>query len=86
MDSVESSPTSTAKDIAANSANADGSDVSNSQSALRDNISKKGKNAYYYAHAHKATGPKVSQEDNHSVAVVGVFDPYLTTNPPLLSW
>lgn len=29
------------------------------QSALRDNISKKGKNAYYYAHAHKATGPEV---------------------------
>lgn len=31
------------------------------QSALRDNISKKGKNAYYYAHAHKATGPEVGQ-------------------------
>lgn len=27
-------------------------------SALRDNIEKKGKNAYYFAHAHKATGPK----------------------------
>jgi len=27
-------------------------------SALGDNIARKGKNAYYYAHAHKATGPK----------------------------
>jgi len=30
-------------------------------SALGDNIARKGKNAYYYAHAHKATGPKVSE-------------------------
>uniref|UniRef100_A0A7S2H6N3 CS domain-containing protein n=1 Tax=Helicotheca tamesis TaxID=374047 RepID=A0A7S2H6N3_9STRA len=29
-----------------------------SKSALQDNIEKKGKNAYYFAHAHKATGPK----------------------------
>jgi hypothetical protein len=28
------------------------------QSALRDNIARKGKNAYYFAHAHKATGPQ----------------------------
>ena len=27
-------------------------------SALRDNIARKGKNAYYFAHAHKATGPE----------------------------
>lgn len=27
-------------------------------SALEDNIKQKGKNAYYFAHAHKATGPK----------------------------
>mmetsp|Transcript_30588 Transcript_30588/g.35664 ORF Transcript_30588/g.35664 Transcript_30588/m.35664 type:complete len:240 (+) Transcript_30588:141-860(+) len=27
-------------------------------SALQDNIESKGKNAYYFAHAHKATGPK----------------------------
>eukprot|EP00581_Thalassiosira_minuscula_P009266 CAMPEP_0183708256 /NCGR_PEP_ID=MMETSP0737-20130205/4625_1 /TAXON_ID=385413 /ORGANISM="Thalassiosira miniscula, Strain CCMP1093" /LENGTH=216 /DNA_ID=CAMNT_0025936099 /DNA_START=30 /DNA_END=677 /DNA_ORIENTATION=- len=47
--SVEDSPTSTAEV----------DDVANqSESALRDNIAKKGKNAYYYAHAHKATGPK----------------------------
>ena len=26
-------------------------------SALRDNIASKGKNAYYYAHSHKADGP-----------------------------
>lgn len=29
-----------------------------SSSALADNIARKGKNAYYFAHAHKATGPK----------------------------
>ena len=28
-----------------------------SVSALRDNIATKGKNAYYYAHSHKADGP-----------------------------
>lgn len=28
------------------------------RSALQDNIARKGKNAYYFAHAHKATGPK----------------------------
>jgi hypothetical protein len=27
------------------------------RSALQDNIARKGKNAYYFAHAHKATGP-----------------------------
>jgi hypothetical protein len=30
----------------------------NEKSALRENIERKGKNAYYYAHGHKATGPK----------------------------
>ena len=30
-----------------------------SKSALEDNLNRKGKNAYYYAHSHKATGPKV---------------------------
>lgn len=33
-------------------------DGDESKSALRDNIARKGKSAYYYAHAHKATGPK----------------------------
>jgi len=28
-----------------------------SVSALRDNIATKGKNAYYYAHSHRADGP-----------------------------
>eukprot|EP00980_Cylindrotheca_fusiformis_P021413 scaffold8266_cov97-Cylindrotheca_fusiformis.AAC.4 len=28
------------------------------QSALQENIESKGKNAYYFAHAHKANGPK----------------------------
>ena len=30
----------------------------NNKSALQDNLERKGKNAYYFAHAHKATGPK----------------------------
>ena len=30
----------------------------NEKSALQDNIDCKGKNSYYFAHAHKATGPK----------------------------
>ena len=38
---------------ASNSTDADESSVS----ALRDNIATKGKNAYYYAHSHKADGP-----------------------------
>jgi len=33
-------------------------DEASASSALRDNIAKKGKNAYYYAHAHNADGPK----------------------------
>jgi CS domain len=32
--------------------------VNTSKSALQDNIESKGKNAYYFAHAHKANGPK----------------------------
>jgi hypothetical protein len=31
---------------------------SSSKSALEENIEQKGKNAYYFAHAHKANGPK----------------------------
>lgn len=42
------------------------------QSALRDNISKKGKNAYYYAHAHKATGPEVGTS-----AIFGIVDNFV---------
>lgn len=41
-------PTSTATEIFDNS----------NKSALQDNIERKGQNAYYFAHAHKATGPK----------------------------
>jgi hypothetical protein len=42
------------------------------QSALRDNISKKGKNAYYYAHAHKATGPEVGTS-----TIFGIVDNFV---------
>mmetsp|Transcript_23388 Transcript_23388/g.32771 ORF Transcript_23388/g.32771 Transcript_23388/m.32771 type:complete len:217 (-) Transcript_23388:162-812(-) len=38
--------------------NDDTGDNDVNRSALQDNIAKKGKNAYYFAHAHKATGPK----------------------------
>jgi len=34
------------------------SEVDTNKSALQDNIERKGKNAYYFAHAHKSTGPK----------------------------
>lgn len=33
-------------------------DDANNKSALQDNIERKGKHAYYFAHAHKSTGPK----------------------------
>ncbi|CAJ1927733.1 unnamed protein product [Cylindrotheca closterium] len=33
-------------------------DNENAKSALQENIESKGKNAYYFAHAHKANGPK----------------------------
>jgi hypothetical protein len=33
------------------------------QSALADNIDRKGRNAYYYAHAHKADGPVWDQKE-----------------------
>jgi len=32
--------------------------ASSSKSALQDNIERKGKNAYYFAHAHKVNGPQ----------------------------
>jgi hypothetical protein len=38
--------------------NNDNGNDSDKKSALQDNIESKGKNAYYFAHAHKATGPK----------------------------
>jgi hypothetical protein len=51
--SVEVSATST------NTATTDAEQEAEQQrSALQDNIERKGKNAYYFAHAHKATGPK----------------------------
>mmetsp|Transcript_19907 Transcript_19907/g.35271 ORF Transcript_19907/g.35271 Transcript_19907/m.35271 type:complete len:247 (-) Transcript_19907:328-1068(-) len=50
--SAEETPTSTS------TSDVDATAEELSKSALVDNITKKGKNAYYYAHAHKATGPK----------------------------
>lgn len=47
----EASPTTTTTQAPSDSASA-------SASALEDNITTKGKNSYYYAHGHKATGPK----------------------------
>lgn len=45
--------------VAASSAtNEEVAEVEEERSALQDNIERKGKNAYYFAHAHKATGPK----------------------------
>jgi len=35
-----------------------GEEPSNNKSALQDNLERKGKNAYYFAHAHKASGPQ----------------------------
>ena len=58
---------------------ADDDDLSN-KSALQDNIERKGKNAYYFAHAHKATGPKwdgkiepklLSRESSSALSVGG---------------
>jgi NAD+--asparagine ADP-ribosyltransferase len=37
---------------------AESSSSSSSKSALQENLERKGKNAYYFAHAHKANGPK----------------------------
>ena len=56
------------------------------KSALQDNLERKGKNAYYFAHAHKATGPawdgkaepkllsRHSSTDGHKVSQISTFD------------
>jgi hypothetical protein len=41
-----------------NAAASDAAEDSTPKSALQDNIERKGKNAYYFAHSHKATGPQ----------------------------
>ena len=43
---------------ASTATNEEVAEVEEERSALQDNIERKGKNAYYFAHAHKATGPK----------------------------
>jgi hypothetical protein len=56
------------------------------KSALQDNLERKGKNAYYFAHSHKATGPvwdgneepkllsRHSSTDGHKVSQNSTFD------------
>lgn len=58
----------------------------NCKSALQDNLERKGANAYYFAHAHKATGPawdgkaepkllsRHSSTDGHKVSVTSAFE------------
>jgi hypothetical protein len=59
---VESSPSSAAPDTmeasSSSSSSVSPSPNPSPKSALRENIDTKGKNAYYYAHGHKATGPQ----------------------------
>ena len=49
-------PTTTAEPT--NDSSSTNGDIVNQKSALQDNIERKGKNAYYFAHAHKANGPQ----------------------------
>ena len=49
---------SSATAAASTATNEEFAEVEEERSALQDNIERKGKNAYYFAHAHKATGPK----------------------------
>lgn len=53
---AETSTTTATTGTASSSSNGASSDAA--PSALRDNIARKGKNAYYFAHAHKANGPE----------------------------
>jgi hypothetical protein len=54
-DGVETTTTELEEKMTVSSYSEDNEEPS---SALQDNIARKGKNAYYFAHAHKATGPK----------------------------
>lgn len=54
----EASPTTTTTTTVNTTTHASSDSASASASALEDNITTKGKNSYYYAHGHKATGPK----------------------------
>ena len=47
------------------------SEVETSESALRENISRKGSNSYYYAHGNTATGPVWDGKEQPRLLAVG---------------
>ena len=58
------------------------SEVDQSESALRENISKKGKNAYYYAHGNTPTGPAWDGREEPRLLAVSAE---ITVTKPLAS-
>jgi len=58
------------------------SELDQSESALRENISKKGKNAYYYAHGNTPTGPAWDGREEPRLLAVSAE---ITVTKPLAS-